>query len=243
MAERVGLDVAHGRVADRLVDVVRGRVGQVGEQEAETATGVERLLADRRDEGARVPAAASVRWRVDRADPDAVGRPPAGPRQRGDVAVLPEVEAPAASRQPSVGVGHDRSGIGLAERVEPERLEPGDDEVAIVERRRPGVAGDGWDRLDLGQLIDPLRHLEGARRAAERGARLDEGTDVLDRAEHVGQLVRQPIRGKEPDGLRVVDFGQDESERGRPDRRGHDPVARQSRPRGTAARCRPRAPR
>ena len=243
MAEGVGLDVAHRRVADGLVDVVRRRVGQVGEQEAEPATGVERLLADRRDEGARVPAAASVRGRVDRADPDAIGRPPAGPRERDDVAVLPQMEAPATSRQPSVGVGDDRYGIGVAKRVEPERLEPGDDEVAIVERRRPGVAGDGWDRLDLGQLIDPLRHLEGARRAAKRRSRLDEGTDVLDRAEHVGQLVRRPIRGEEPDGPRVVDFGQDESERWRPDRRGHDPAMVASRPRGRAARCRPRAPR
>ena len=58
--EVVRVDVANGLVADRLVDVVRGRVRGVGEQEAEAATGVERVLADRCDEGARVAASASV---------------------------------------------------------------------------------------------------------------------------------------------------------------------------------------
>ena len=48
---------------------------------------------------------------------------------------------------------------------------------------------------------------------------------MLDGAEHAGQLVHQRVLGKESDGPRVVDFGQDESERGRLDRRGHDPVA------------------
>ena len=55
--ERDLVDVDHGLVADRLVDLVRGRVRQVGEEEDEPATLVELCLAGRGGERARVAAA------------------------------------------------------------------------------------------------------------------------------------------------------------------------------------------
>src|SRR5579862_9934775 len=72
--EDPAIDVGDRLIADLLVDAVRGRVGEIGEQEAEPVAGRERLVRGRGDEVARVPAAAPVGRRVDRPDPDAMRR-------------------------------------------------------------------------------------------------------------------------------------------------------------------------
>src|SRR5690242_13397667 len=58
--ERPEVGVRDGAVADALVDAVRGRVGEVGVEEAEPPPGVEQALRQRRGERARVAAAAQL---------------------------------------------------------------------------------------------------------------------------------------------------------------------------------------
>src|SRR5438876_9037838 len=59
-AERPAIDVGHGLEADRLVDVVRGRVCQVREEEAELPAPVERRRAGFGDEVAGIAATSEV---------------------------------------------------------------------------------------------------------------------------------------------------------------------------------------
>src|SRR5664280_2871190 len=73
--EAVHVEVRDWLVADRLVDVVRGWVGQIGEEEAELAACVQLGLARRGGEGRGVAASPLLRRCVDRADPRSVWDP------------------------------------------------------------------------------------------------------------------------------------------------------------------------
>src|SRR5688500_6795934 len=77
-------DVDDGRVADRLLDLVRGRVRQVGEEEDEAPPLVELGLAHGGNERAGITAPAPFGRGIDRADADPVrGGPPAAAAETG----------------------------------------------------------------------------------------------------------------------------------------------------------------
>src|SRR5688572_29508793 len=71
-AETVLVDVADRLVADGLVDLVRGRVGEIGEEEDELPAEIELGLAGGGRQRARVAPTATLRRRVDGADADSV---------------------------------------------------------------------------------------------------------------------------------------------------------------------------
>src|SRR4029079_10687207 len=131
-------DVTHRLVPDRLVDVVRGRGGEVRGQEKEPTTRVELRLADARDERARVASIACRGRRIDGPDAHAIRRPAADTRQRDDLAVLPQVERPAAAGDPAVCHRIDVGGLVL-ERLAHERVEPACDEGTVGWLGDPGV--------------------------------------------------------------------------------------------------------
>src|SRR5262249_9081523 len=102
--EAVLIHVDHGRVADRLVDVVRGWIGEIGEQEAGAAAGGELAPADVGSQVAGVAAAAAVRRRVDRADADpARGRTGSTGERDGLPGVLPDVGDAADPAKHAIG--------------------------------------------------------------------------------------------------------------------------------------------
>src|SRR5438093_9611808 len=87
-SEPPAIDIGHRLEADRLVDVVRGRVREVGEQEAEPAARLEGGRAGGRDEVAGVPPTPQVERRVDRPEADSVGSRRADARHRDGDAVI-----------------------------------------------------------------------------------------------------------------------------------------------------------
>jgi len=97
------IDIDHGLITDRLINMIRRRIRQVREQEAEAATGGELELADRGDQIARVAAAAPVGRRVDRADADPVRRRATGTGERDDLAgVFPQVRDAANAAEHAI---------------------------------------------------------------------------------------------------------------------------------------------
>ena len=116
--------LGYPHVADSLVDRVRRRVREVGEEEAETAArpSSSRCESSATERG-RIAAAAELRGRVDRSDADPVGgrASPAGDRDRR-AAVLPEHEAAVTRAQPVVDDrARPRSGPGRPPRGPPRR--------------------------------------------------------------------------------------------------------------------------
>src|SRR5688500_8313535 len=100
--EAVLVDVAHGPVADLLVDGVRGRIVQICEQEHEAPACAEEILGERRYTSGRIATTTEMRWRVHGTDPDAVRcRTP----ETGDadgLGVPPHAQAATASGQSKV---------------------------------------------------------------------------------------------------------------------------------------------
>ena len=131
--------VADAAVADRDVDLVRGRVAEVGVEEAEPTPRGELLGGDLCGEGARVAAAAMLGRRVDRPDPDPGRRRAAEGDERHRLAVhLPERDPAAGCGEPVV----DAVSILLlvlverAERLGAELAPPADEQLAVVAGRR-----------------------------------------------------------------------------------------------------------
>src|SRR5918996_5453280 len=101
--ESVFVDVAHGLVADGPIDLVRGRVGEVGEEENEAAPAIELVLAGRGGHGTGIAVPAPVGRRVDGTDADSAWRLAAGAGNAHDLsAILPQIEAPIRPCDPAV---------------------------------------------------------------------------------------------------------------------------------------------
>src|SRR5688572_7668902 len=88
------VDVDHRLVADRLVDLVRGRVREVGEEEDEAPTLVELGLAHGGNERAGVAPPPPFGRGIDRADADPVRGRATGGCSGDRLAVLPQVPGP-----------------------------------------------------------------------------------------------------------------------------------------------------
>src|SRR5688572_11779990 len=67
------IGVADRGVSDVLINLVAGRIGEVGVEETEFPPFVQQVLADRGGAGTGVTVAALLRRRIDRPDPDPVG--------------------------------------------------------------------------------------------------------------------------------------------------------------------------
>src|SRR5688572_29304182 len=167
-AEAVLVDIADRPVADRLVDLVRGRVCEIGEEEDELPASVELVLAGGGSQRARVAATAALRRGVDGADANAVRRLPARADERDHgAAVLPDVADPPDLPDPAVGRGtgigdRRRLGYGLGR----ERDQPVRDELAVAWRHHPPRARRrALGRDDALQAEDPFGDLEARRLA------------------------------------------------------------------------------
>src|SRR5438067_7602198 len=68
--EAVLVDVAHRLIADLLVDLVRGRVREIGVQEAVAPSRIKLRLRESGNQRARVPMLSALRRRVHGADPN-----------------------------------------------------------------------------------------------------------------------------------------------------------------------------
>ena len=153
-------------IPDLPVDLVRGGIRQVGEQEDEPAAGVELGLAGRRGHGAGVTMPPQLWWRVDRPDPDPVRGRPAGCGDRNRTAVvLPQVPGPRAGPERAI---HEHRCVFRApslERFAEERVHPIDQDVAIAFRRDSRPAWNANGRHDSHEAIDPLCDGSTAREA------------------------------------------------------------------------------
>src|SRR5204863_8813654 len=94
--------VADRLVADLLVDVVGGRIRDVGKEEAEPATCIELQRARGPHAGARVAPPAKARRRVDRPDPNAVEGLTPHSAHGHDLAAFPETHGSGTARGPAV---------------------------------------------------------------------------------------------------------------------------------------------
>ena len=140
-ASRDGLEppdvhVADGLIADGLVDVVRRRVGKIGEQEQEPEAGIESGLARASDAGRGIAATAPVRGRVDRPDPRSVWRPGADRCERDRTVVVPQVDA--AVGDPAIDESRVERRGPRRQRLVGEGLEPVDEQRPVGRGRRAG---------------------------------------------------------------------------------------------------------
>ena len=163
-------------------------------------------------------------WRVDRPDPDAIGRRSRRGHERDGSTVVPQVERAGPGRHPAIDDARDLGWIGPAECLAQEVADVLDQEVAIGRRRQPEVARYAGRRSNAFDPIDPLRHRSLRRQAVPSGPRLGEPPRGLDRSGHAGQA---PAIAVEVDAERVrrrlvIEAGHDEVERGRHDRGAHD---------------------
>ena len=109
-ADLAGL--ADPAVADCLVDPVRGRVREVGVQEAEHSAGGEPIACHSSGDRAAVASAAALRRRVHRADAAAARRRTAEAGERHRAAVLPDDETGVVTAQARVDHALVLRGVG-----------------------------------------------------------------------------------------------------------------------------------
>ena len=144
-------------------------------------------------DSASVPAPAVLGRCVHRADPNSVrcGAAPAG--ERDGVVVVPEQEAAGAVLQPCID--HVR---GCRRRVRygllGERLDPFDEERAILHRGSPRLTRHATDRTNGRETEDALRHLAAARHSGACFPCRRERLDLWHGSSHAWQLPRGSIR-------------------------------------------------
>jgi hypothetical protein len=85
--------VTDGAIPDSLVDLVRRRIGEVGEQEAEPTIFIKEVLTQVSDTCACVPSPPEHRRRIDGVDAYPVGSGPAIPGHRDGAVVLPDEQS------------------------------------------------------------------------------------------------------------------------------------------------------
>ena len=122
--------VRDGLKSDRLIDVVRGRVHEIGEEEAETVAAVQQVLAKRSDTGARIPVAPERGRCVDRIDADAVRRR-AGLARHGDGRAIDAPEGEGICR-----IGEDSASTSRA-------ASSGDSPLAPISRMHAAIHATG----------------------------------------------------------------------------------------------------
>ena len=165
--ERPLIPVGDRLVADPGVDRIRGRVREVGEEEAERETGGEPLGGEVGDERRRVPAPAVLRRRVDGADPDAARRRVAVRGQRDRAVVVPDEPGAVGIGLPAA-VGRARRPRRVAPRRAPRRRTP------AARRRRSARRPDGpraCARAREGRGAPPPRRGRAAARRSGPGHR------------------------------------------------------------------------
>src|SRR5258708_10073856 len=149
--ELVYIPIADRPVADLLIDLVRGGVGEVREEEDGAPSAVQQHLAQRGGAGAGVAAATPLGRREDRADAHAMRRGTVVASERdGHAALLPEIDTAQGGIGGEGAVGPFTSGLRpvvFTHRLAAESGHPARQEITGVggnraHRARPPQPGD-----------------------------------------------------------------------------------------------------
>src|SRR5215469_9608547 len=89
LVKKTVLEIADWLVADFLIDAVRGRIGEIGVQAAETFAGIQHTLRECRDTGSCVTFSAQGRRRIYCAYADSMSSVASQSRHGDDLSILP----------------------------------------------------------------------------------------------------------------------------------------------------------